>query len=332
MTMPSDPQPPQPPGQTIVLDRRERPGCLRRLLWPVLILSILLNAQFIAEQVSRTTPDRLNEQYVAGSMVPTADAVAVVRVEGVIALDTVEYAVKQLRLARRNEQVKAVVLRVDSPGGTVTGSDQIWREVELVKRAGKPVVVSMGGLAASGGYYVSAPADRILAEPTTTTGSIGVILELPNVSELLDKVGVEMKAVTAGEWKGMGTPFEPFTERELNRYQELVDSTYGRFLRVVASGRELTLERAREVADGKVYTADEALELGLIDRLGYLEDAIAEATELAQLEEPRVFRYAKPLTLTDALFGLSTTEGPEFTLDEKALMSLRRPRMLMIMR
>lgn len=320
-----------PPGQTIILERRERGGWLRKLFWPVLILSIVVNIGVLTQKSSALRPDLLEEQYVAGSRNPTTDKVAIVRVEGPIALSSVDYAVQQIRQAREDKRVKAVVLRVDTPGGTVTGSDQIWREVSLLKRSGKPVVVSMGGLAASGGYYVSAPADEIIAEPTTTTGSIGVIMELPNASGLLDKVGVEFEAITAGEWKTMGSPFKPFDDRDVARFQELVDDTYDRFLRVVAQGRNLSMESARRVADGKIYSADEALANGLVDRLGYQEDAIEGATTRAKLSSPRIIRYSKPISL-GALFGLSASAASHPLINEQTIMELRTPRMLMILR
>lgn len=320
-----------PPGQTIILERRERGGWLRKLFWPILIISVVLNVGFFTQKSSGLRPDRLEEQYVAGARNPTSDKVAIVRVEGPIALSSVDYAVQQIRQAREDKRVKAVVLRVDTPGGTVTGSDQIWREVSLLKRSGKPVVVSMGGLAASGGYYVSAPADQIIAEPTTTTGSIGVIIELPNASGLLDKVGVEFESITAGEWKNMGSPFKPFDDRDVARFQELVDDTYDRFLRVVAQGRNLSMETARRIADGKIYSADEALANGLVDRLGYEEDAIVEATNRAKLSSPRIVRYSKPISL-GALFGLSASATSHPLIDQQTIMELRSPRMLMILR
>lgn len=321
---------PNPPGQTIVLERRERPSWLRRLFWPVLIISLLFNANQLAQKEG-LAPSKLDEEYLAGSINPTDPKIAVVRIEGVIALDTVDFAVKQVKQAREDDSVEAVVLRVDSPGGTVTGADQIWREVELLKRTKKPIVVSMGGLAASGGYYVAAPAERIIAEPTTTTGSIGVILELPNASELMEKIGVDFHAVTAGEWKNMGSPFAPLSDRDVARFQEMVDATYQRFLKVVAQGRGLTMGRARELAEGKIYTADEALALGLVDRLGYLEDAIVAAKGLASIDSARVVRYKEPLSFPAALFGIKAPD-PGLTLDEKSLLELRTPRMLMILR
>ncbi|MEW4570812.1 signal peptide peptidase SppA [Tautonia sp. JC769] len=327
----SAPPPTPPPGQTIILERRERNGWFRRLFWPVLILSVLINFTLLSQRTAGLRPDPLEEQYVSGSLNPTADKIAVVRVEGPIALSSVDFAVEQVRQARNDKRVKAVVLRVDSPGGTVTGSDQIWREINLLKQTGKPVIVSMGGLAASGGYYVSAPADEIIAEPTTTTGSIGVLIELPNASELLEKVGVQFEAVTAGEWKNMGSPVQPLEERDLARFQELVDDTYARFLRIVAQGRDLSMDEARAVAEGKIYSANEALAIGLVDRLGYQEDAIAEAAERAQLDSPRVVRYSKPISL-GSLFGISASARTAPLFDEATIMEWRTPRMMMILR
>ncbi len=312
--------------------RRPRTGCLPRLLSLIFVASILLNGWYFINQSSQRGPVGLTEEYVAGSWNPGADKIAVVRVTGLIALDTVNYAVRQIRAARDDQRVKAVVLRVDSPGGTVTGSDQIWRELILLKNAGKPIVVSMGGFAASGGYYVAAPADRIFAEPTTTTGSIGVILELPNASGLLDKVGVDFEAITAGEWKNMGSPFEPFEPRELERFQEMVDQSYERFLEVVASGRGISMSEVGRVAEGQVFTSAEALERNLIDELGYLEDAILQAKSLSGAEGPhKVIRYVKPFSFSSALFNIST-QATKPSIDPNALMELRTPRMMMILR
>lgn len=330
--MSSGPEGSREPAPTVIIERPTPPGCLRRLTGPLLAVSLLGNLALVGGRSAGIVPEPLEERYLAGP-IAESDKVAVVEVEGVIAGSAVEDCVRQVRQARADDAVRAVVLRVDTPGGTVTGSDRIWREVVLLKRTGKPVVVSMGGLATSGGYYVSAPADLILAEPTTSTGSIGVVLELPNVAGLLDKVGVEMHAVTAGAWKDAGSPFEPLSDRDRARFQELIDETYGRFLRVVAQGRKLSLERARGVADGKVYSADEALANGLVDRIGYLDDAIREAVARAGLDRARVVTYDRTLSLSDALLGLrGRVPARGLALDEGALLELRTPRLLMLLR
>ncbi|HEX8204121.1 MAG TPA: signal peptide peptidase SppA [Isosphaeraceae bacterium] len=330
MDNPASPAPPPAaPGQTIVIDRRERAGCLRRLLWPVLILSVLMNLALINQ--SGVVPRRLEERYLAGDPL-TAAKIAVVELDGVIFDPTVEHVLRQIRQAREDKQVKAVVLRVDSPGGTVSGSDRIWRELATLKAAKKPVVASMGGMAASGGYYVSAPADAIFAEPTTLTGSIGVIMELPRIHGLMEKLGVEMDTVAAGRWKDMGSMFRPMTDVERRRWQAMIDETYARFVRVVAQGRKLTRADAEAVADGKVYTAEEAVKNRLVDQLGYLDDAIRDAQGRAKLDTVRVVRYAKPLGLSDLLMNLSAPRPQGVTIDAEALLRLQTPQMLLLAR
>ena len=327
----NDPHPVPAPGQTIVIERPARRGCLRRLVGPLLVLG--LGGYIAFNAISRESgllPSRLTERYVAGSLSPTGPKVAVVEVDGVIMGEVVEHAIKQVRQARDDDDVKAVVLRVDSPGGTVSGSDRIWREVEILARA-KPVVASMGGVAASGGYYVSAPAKLILAEPTTWTGSIGVIAEFPQVSELLEKVGVDFETIATGKWKDSGSMFRPMTEEEHDRWRSVIDQAYQRFVRVVAQGRKLPLDRVIEAANGKVYTADEALDLGLINAIGYLDDAIAEARTLASIPEARVIRYAKPIALADLLIGL-TAPKPGLRLDAETLLRLRTPQAFFLAR
>ncbi|HEV3121302.1 MAG TPA: S49 family peptidase, partial [Isosphaeraceae bacterium] len=188
--------------QTIVIEQRDRRGCLGKLFSGGLFLIVMGFLIFgLANRDTGLLPSHLSEKYVAGEVANVTDKVAIVEVEGPIFDNMVEHAIKQIRQARDDQHVKAVVLRVDSPGGTVSGSDRIWREVELLKLKGKPVVASMGGMAASGGYYVSAGADTIFCEPTTLTGSIGVIAEFPHVDGLMKKVGVDMDTITTGEWK-----------------------------------------------------------------------------------------------------------------------------------
>ncbi len=319
------------PGQTIVIERPARRGCLRRLVLPVLVLGF--GGFLLFSTLTRNTgllPGRLTERYVAGPIALDAPKIVVVEVDGIIMGEVVEHAIKQVRQARDDDDVKAVVLRVDSPGGTVSGSDRIWREVELLARE-KTVVASMGGVAASGGYYVSAPAHAIVAEPTTWTGSIGVIAEFPQLYELLDKIGVDFETIATGAWKDSGSMFRPMTESERERWRDVIDQAYQRFVRVVASGRKLPLSEVIEAANGKVYTADEAQQLGLITRIGYLDDAIAEARARASIPDSRVIRYAKPIDIRDFLVGL-TAPKPGLRLDMETLLRVQTPQVFFLAR
>ncbi len=329
MSMPENSERPAP-GQTIVIERRERVSLFRRLFNPLLwlLLFLLLFGSFFSQEAG--LPKKLGERYVAGDV--TGPKVAVVEVEGLIMGETVDYALKQIRQARDDAQVKAVVLRIDSPGGTVSGSDRIWREVESLKEI-KPVVASFGGMAASGGYYVAAPAHHVFAEPTTMTGSIGVIMEVPQIGELLDKVGVHFETIATGAWKDSGSMFRDMSDEERERWREVIDASYQRFVRIVAKGRGLSMEAVKTLADGKVYTADEAVQLGLVNQVGYLDDAILEARRRAtpSLENSRVIRYAEPLNLTEALLSI-TAPKPGLKLDAETALRFQTPRILYLAR
>jgi protease IV len=315
-------------GQTIVIERRERGGLFRRLVFPILTLIFFLYLFSGLLTRDAALPTRLGERYVAGEV--RGPTVAIVEVEGFILGDVVEHAVRQVRQARDDDTVKAVVLRVDSPGGSVSGADRIWREVGVLKEK-KPVVASLGGIAASGGYYVAAPADRILAEPTTLTGSIGVILELPQLHGLMEKLGVDVETIATGEWKDAGSPFRPMTDPERKRWREVIDDAFRRFVNVVAQGRNLPLPEVRALANGKVYTAQEAVKLKLVNDIGYLDDAILEAQRLARLESSRVIRYAGQSTL-ESLLGLSSAAKPAPALDAQAWLRLQTPQLLFLAR
>ncbi len=210
--------------------------------------------------------------------------------EGVLARVT-----RDLRRAAQDPRVKAVVLHVNSPGGGVTASDILRREVEAFRETGRTVVVYAESLNASGGYYVSTAADRIVSNPTTVTGSIGVIAMYFNVEGLLGKVGVRETSFTSGPHKDMTGLFRKMTEDETRIFQGIVDELYGRFVACVVSGRpKLSPERVRTLADGRVYTASQALENGLVDEVGYLEDAVAAAARLAGLKGPvRLVSYER---------------------------------------
>ncbi|NNK19181.1 MAG: signal peptide peptidase SppA [Maribacter sp.] len=199
---------------------------------------------------------------------------------------------KALVKARDDEKVKAIVLRVNSPGGSALTSDIIWREIELAK-AKKPVVVSMGNVAASGGYYIAAGADMIFAEPTTVTGSIGVFGTIPNISELAADIGINAEQVGTNKNSVDYSFFEPMTDDFRKVVQEGIEQTYDTFLERVAQGRNITVAQADSMAQGRVWSGLDAKKLGLIDELGNLDDAIAAAAELAEIESYGVKKYPK---------------------------------------
>jgi protease-4 len=240
------------------------------------------------------------------------DAVAIVRVEGTITnsdeSDSATGAVSgtivsDLQAAAADNTVKAIILRVDSPGGTVTGSAQIY---DAILEMDKPVIVSMAGTAASGGYYVSAPADYIFARPDTTTGSIGVILTVYNIEGMLEKVGVEVTSITSGVNKGIGNPWETLTPDQTAILEEYIDESYDEFVRIIVDGRNLPEEDVIALADGRIYSGRQALELKLVDELGDLDDAIAKAAELGGITgEPRLIEYEHIPTLQDLFLGFS---------------------------
>ncbi len=203
---------------------------------------------------------------------------------------------EQLTRAAKDENVKAVVLRINSPGGTVTASDIIYHELKTFKANRKiPIVASIMDLGTSGGYYIAAAADTVVAHPSSVTGSIGVIMLTLNARGLLEKVGVEATAVTSGPRKDMGSPFRTMTAEERAIFQGLIDSFYQRFLNIVQEGRSnLQMEQIKRLADGRIYTGEQAKAAGLVDEIGYLEDAVAVAKKKAGLTEARVVTYQRP--------------------------------------
>lgn len=207
-----------------------------------------------------------------------------------------------IRQAARDSQVKAILLRVDSPGGSVIGSDEIYH---ALKQANKPVVVHMGALAASGGYYVSMAADHIVAHPDTLTGSIGVISEFTNIEGLYEKLGLKSTVIKSGEFKDFGNPTSPFTEEDRKLWQAVIDETYENFVRIIADNRGMTVEEVKRLADGRIYTGRQAYALKLVDQLGYFEDAVNEAAARGGITgEPRVIEYRRQTPFAQ-LFGAS---------------------------
>jgi len=223
----------------------------------------------------------------------------------------VQEVVSQLRLAEDDKKVKAVVLKIDSPGGTVTASDILFNEILTFKERTKAkVVVAMMGVAASGGYYISLPADYIFAHPTTLTGSVGVIFLRPKVIGLMEKIGMGVEVNKSGINKDMGMPYRPATAEEKNILQAMTDRLGVRFIDLAAKYRNLSPSVTAQIATARVYLANEALELGMVDEIGYLDQAIAKAKQLADLpDNARVTVYRRTEFPDDNIYNTSTRYG-----------------------
>jgi protease-4 len=239
-----------------------------------------------------------------------AGKIAVIRVDGVIAagpsyglfggaLASGERIADSVRRAGRDQTVKAIVLRLNSPGGSAAGAQEIYEELMRArKKWGKPVIASMGDVAASGGYYVACGTDRIVADASTVTGSIGVIYNQADLSELLKKIGYRQEVLKTGKFKDLGSYTRPLTADERRLVQGLLDDTFDQFVKAVAQGRGLSESRVRSLADGRVFTGRQALKLKLVDSLGNMRTAIELAAQAAGIEgEPAVVEYGRPSLL-----------------------------------
>ena len=233
----------------------------------------------------------------------TGKRLGLVEIEGVI-LDS-KRAVEQLERFEDDASIAAVILRIDSPGGGVAASQEIYEAAKRVRASGKFVIASMGSVAASGGYYIACAADTIMANPGTTTGSIGVIMEMMNATELLNKIGVRFDVIKSGRYKDSGSPFRPMTDDDRKYFQRYVDDAYEQFVEVVATERELEKSEVLKLADGRVFTGQQALEMGLIDLTGTYQEALALAAEVTHIEgKPHVVTPRKrKVTIWDILFG-----------------------------
>ena len=265
--------------------------------------------------VAGASPAVYEEEYVSGE---GSDKIVAIPVEGTIASSdsslggaqptvTPEGLADALRQASEDPGVRGVVLEVNSPGGGVTASDEMHQSiVDFKENTGTPVVVTMGDTAASGGYYISTAADEIVANETTLTGSLGVIFQLNNFTELADKYGYKQVVIKSGEFKDIGNSFRDITPEEREIFQSLVDESYAEFVDVISTGRDIPEDRVREIADGRIYSGHRARELGLIDSFGGLDEAAARAAELANADETTVVRYVQSPSFRDAILsGLS---------------------------
>jgi protease-4 len=319
-------------------------GGRRRRRWPFVVgglvalgLLVLAVGLVVVVLAMGTTGPRAQvavyeEEYVSGEG-PTK--VVVVPVEGTIASAdstvpstqppvTPEGLADALQQAEEDPTVAAVVLEVNSPGGGVTASDQMHQSIlDFKESSGKPVVVSMDSVAASGGYYISAAADTIVANESTLTGSLGVVIPLLNFSEAAEKYGVTQNYIKSGEFKTMGSSWNELTPKEREVFQTIVNQGYDEFVEVIVEGRDLPEERVREIADGRVYTGQQARELGLVDSLGSLDEAVEVSQDLAGVEGATVVRYVLPESLTDTLLARLAPQEPEaLQIAEKAGLTL----------
>ena len=215
---------------------------------------------------------------------------------------------KAIRDARQDEKIKAIVLRVNSPGGSALASDVIWREVSLAKKT-KPVIVSMGNLAASGGYYISCAADRIFAQPNTITGSIGVFGLIPNLQNMLDKkLGITIDTVNTNKHSDMGTGLRAVSEREYMFIQNSIEKVYDTFTKRVAEGRKMTQADVDSIGQGRLWTGADALKINLVDEIGGLNDALAYAAKAAKLKDYKLLELPKQKNPLDEFFGKKENE------------------------
>ena len=244
--------------------------------------------------------------------------VAVIRIEGLIMSGRGGFSflggptsgsddiVAEIERATGDEEVKAILVRINSPGGSAAASQEIYQAIRRARKAGKVVVASMADMAASGGYYVAAPAEAIYAAPATLTGSIGVIVTHQDMSELLTKIGVKSEAVKSGELKDMLSPTRPLDEKQRAVIEALVAEVYEQFVADVAAGRGMDREKVIALADGRIYTGSQAKANGLVDELGGFQEALLEAGHLAGIEgKPRIKEYRAPSLLDWMLRGTS---------------------------
>ena len=226
-----------------------------------------------------------------------SDKIAIINIESIITQSS--NTVRQIKKYADDKYIKAIVLRIDSPGGGVAPSQEIHSEILKVRKSSNKIVVtSMGNLAASGGYYIACASDKIVANPGTLTGSIGVIMTFSNIEELMKKIGLKTEIIKSGEFKDIGSPMREFTEKEKKLLQGVIDDVYDQFVNAVSVGRSIAVQKVKELSDGRIFTGRQAFEIGLVDKLGSLEEAIKLAAELVGIEgKPKIVSQKKERNL-----------------------------------
>lgn len=294
--------------------------------WAALILSVALFFISVVYQFAISSPDEevdklLSDTYFDTKVIKqgssfTSPTILVLDLEGIIQdigdvpfMGSLAYNhkqfIKMIEEAGEDESIDGIILRVNSPGGGVVESAEIHDKIaEVREKYDKPIYVSMGNTAASGGYYVSAPADKIVAHPATVTGSIGVIMENINFAELADDLGIDFNTITSGEYKDIMSPSRPMTDDEEVILQSIIDEMYDDFVQVIVDGRNMSEAQVRDLADGRIYTGKQAKELDLIDEIGSFEDTIALMEEDMELSGAHVIQYEMGVGLRQ-LFGFT---------------------------
>ncbi len=305
-----------------------------RVFWGIiLVLSVLANLVLFLMLIGLLAVFATGQRGIFTEEViqagPRTSKIAVITLEGIIDGEQAEDVYRQIKSARKDKRVKGLIIRINSPGGGISASDQIHNEIlKYREEEDKPVVAFMEGVAASGGYYTSVACDKIIAEPTTITGSVGVIMGHFVLQKLLEeKLGIQPVIIKSGRKKDWPSPFQPLTEEQRQYIQEkLIVPFYNRFVQVVADGRpSLTLADVERLADGSIYGAQEALDEKLIDEIGYLDEAIEQVKSLAGIEEAQVVEYRRPFSLTSFLRSQSKS-FPK--LDRTTLYELSTPQLL----
>jgi protease-4 len=258
---------------------KKNPLVMALLIVGAIFIFFVIIALFMSQQPKR------------GARFALGDKIGVIEITGVIS--SAAEILDELRDFREDSSIKAIVLRIDSPGGSVAPSQEIHDAVKKTAKA-KPLVISMGSVAASGGYYIAVAGQQIVANPGTMTGSIGVIMELSNYEELLKKIGWQNIVVKSGPFKDIGSPNRPMSDADRQILQTMIDDVQSQFVSAVAEGRHLSPEKVRAVADGRIMTGRQALAVGLVDKLGGLDTAIDLAAELAEISDPNVIYPVKP--------------------------------------
>jgi protease-4 len=265
----------------------------RRFVWIIVVLCILAIPAGLLGRPTATQEhsEKDSDSPISSISMQFEDRIQVVRLLGMItdkqeslfsASSSATSVIKQLRKAAKNKHIKGVLFRINSPVGTIATSQELHEAVEDLRKKGKPVVVSMGDVAASGGYYAACSSDKIVADPGTLTGSIGVIMDLVNVKGLTDKLGIQPEIIKSGPFKDIASPFRPLTKADTQILQRLIDDAYDQFVTAVATGRKMDIAKVKKIADGRVYSGRQALALGLVDQLGSFDDSLNTLQKICQ--------------------------------------------------